>query len=256
MQRDPRNFTGNGYAHAYEAGGFAQDTPLGGHYTYGVSASPAFSVNLAGINPQLPSPLGGFELQPSENCPRNFIIFDQTDDKSRVMFHPAVVHKFSSVKNNVYPSQPDADRKSSSRTNNSQGNDNHDKYSSSFKEDTKDIDALLSSDEEGEDEEDDDVVSTGRTPNHWGSSSPGSSCSTKVLKHSMSSFSSAGNWTNNGSISNQDTRDRAKNMVTVLREIIPGGELLDTSAVLDEAVRYLKYLKMEVKKLGIQSFDD
>ena len=47
-------------------------------------------------------------------------------------------------------------------------------------------------------------------------------------------------------------RERMKKMVKKLRGIIPGGERMDTPAVLDEAVKYLKSLKVEVKKL--QSF--
>jgi hypothetical protein len=41
-----------------------------------------------------------------------------------------------------------------------------------------------------------------------------------------------------------------KKMVRTLKGIIPGGDRMDTPAVLDEAVRYLKSLKVEVKKLG------
>jgi hypothetical protein len=41
-------------------------------------------------------------------------------------------------------------------------------------------------------------------------------------------------------------------VVTVLRGIIPDGDQLDTSSVLEKAVRYLKFLKMEAKKLGME----
>lgn len=48
-----------------------------------------------------------------------------------------------------------------------------------------------------------------------------------------------------------------KKMIKTLRGIIPGGgDQMDTPAVLDEAVKYLKSLNVEVKKkLGVQNFD-
>ncbi|TKW38829.1 hypothetical protein SEVIR_1G140666v4 [Setaria viridis] len=42
---------------------------------------------------EFPAPLNGLELQPSEACPKNYVIFDQTCTKSRVTFHPTLAHK-------------------------------------------------------------------------------------------------------------------------------------------------------------------
>uniref|UniRef100_A0A0A9FRA7 BHLH domain-containing protein n=2 Tax=Arundinoideae TaxID=156631 RepID=A0A0A9FRA7_ARUDO len=46
-----------------------------------------------------------------------------------------------------------------------------------------------------------------------------------------------------------------KKMMRTLKGIIPGGNQMDTPAVLDEAVRYLKSLKVEAKKLGVRGSD-
>lgn len=113
--------------------------------------------------------------------------------------------------------------------------------SSSFKEDSVEIDALLSMDDEyddvvddgggGDDDDNDDVMSTGRTPGSYNSccSSPDSACSTLATRK----------------------KARVKKMVKALRGIVPGGEQMETPVFLDEAVKYLKSLKMEVSKLGI-----
>ncbi|XP_020098866.1 transcription factor bHLH144-like [Ananas comosus] len=236
MQGDARILNGKGFlSHEYELG-CTQNSALNDHYPYSVPFPPQFL-----------SPLSGLEFQPLENCPKNFIIFDHTYDKGSVMFHPALVRKLGSPNLDLYPSHhAEKKGKISSRKNDIC----QDKFSSSFEEDSKDIDALLCSDEEGndgkkdddDDDDDDDVVSTGRTPDF--------SCSGK---HEPS-FSQ--DFTFDGSISKEKKREKMRKMVRVLREIIPGGDRLDAPAVLDEAVRYLKYLKVEVKKLGLQNFDD
>ncbi|MCD7455146.1 hypothetical protein HAX54_027222 [Datura stramonium] len=77
-------------------------------------------------------PFHGFEFQSSEACPKNFIIFNQTDYRSQIMYHPAMASKFP---------YPDLN------------------YNSSLLPD--DINALLSSEEE-DDKYDDEEVSTAR----------------------------------------------------------------------------------------------
>ena len=109
------------------------------------------------------------------------------------------------------------------------------------KEDTDEIDALMST-EDGEDE--DDVVSTGRTPGcRGGGSSPDSTCSSGCGGARKQEAGGGGG-------GEKKKKERMKKMVRTLKGIIPGGERMDTPAVLDEAVRYLKSLKVEVKKLG------
>ncbi|KAL5210598.1 hypothetical protein ABZP36_006221 [Zizania latifolia] len=48
-------------------------------------------------------------------------------------------------------------------------------------------------------------------------------------------------------------RERIQETVAALRKIVPGGTAKDATAVLDEAICYLKYLKLKVKTLGAVS---
>ncbi|XP_065878005.1 transcription factor bHLH144 [Euphorbia lathyris] len=189
-------------------------------------------------------PVHGIEFQPSEVCPKNFIIFDQTDHRSQIMFHPTVAHKFGNPGLNMHTSYfPETyDRKGV--------NDIAREMSSSIKEDSDDIDALLSLEEEEQDEYDEDEVSTARTYGCYGSSSP-DSCSTHGYKPRKNGSSSA-QYSSSGDSSNSERkRQKMKKMVKALRRIVPGGDQMNTVNVLDEAVKYLKSLKVEVQKLDV-----
>jgi hypothetical protein len=48
-------------------------------------------------------------------------------------------------------------------------------------------------------------------------------------------------------------RERIQETVAALRKIVPGGIAKDATAVLDEAICYLQYLKLKVKTLGAVS---
>lgn len=213
-----------------------------GGYTYNISAASAINATIA--VPKQTGPFHGVDLQPSEMCPKNFIIFDQTDNKSRIMFHPALANKFN------YPSFDIHGTCEENGVVNVNINE-----SSSLKEDTEDIDALLSLEDEGSEDEE---VSTGRTMGNYGGSSPnsystGSSRARRKMRSSTvqktfpcSSGSSSSN--------NERKRQRMNKTLAAMRGIVPGGDGMDTATVLDEAVRYLKSLKVEVKKLGIGNF--
>ena len=252
MQRDPSFFDGKvPPTDAYGTGVNVHSTPFGGHYTYGAPVPPAFGVVLAGTKHCFcPSPLNAVELEPTETCPKNFIIFDQTEKKSRVMFHPALADKFNCHSNLDFgESHAHEDPKATEQI------DGDNQISYLPKEDTEDINALLSFEE---DDEEDDVLSTGRTPSYWiGHSSQGSLGSDEGLKCTWSEKSlCSGASSSSASSRSGRKRERMRKMVKVLRGIIPGGEVMDTPAVLDEAVNYLKSLKVEVKKLGMHNFKD
>ncbi|XP_062223428.1 transcription factor bHLH144-like [Phragmites australis] len=225
---------GYGYGgYGYDAGGYSS---AGGYCSNGYpSAAPTYEDPLvAGRRAHdFPAPLNGLELQPSETCPKNYVIFDQTCTKSRVMFHPSLAHKLGGS-SACYGGGGDAHDvgKGAYRDN----NDYDDSCSVRQKEDTDEIDALLSS----EDGDEDDVVSTGRTPGYRDGTSPDSTCS--------SSYGGGGG-------KPRPKKDRMKKMMRTLKGIIPGGNQMDTPAVLDEAVRYLKSLKVEAKKLGVRGSD-
>lgn len=191
-------------------------------------------------------PFGNVDIQPSDHCPRNFIIFDQTRNRSQIMLHPEVSSKI------LYPNFCTETSLFHENVNRKDAVDETDDATSTLKEDSDDIDALLGSEYE-ENEESDDEVSTARTNAIYECNSP-DSCSNyeSVPKKSRSVFKKS-------SLSNgneKKKRDRVRKMVKALRAIVPGANRMSTVAVLDEAVRYLKSLRVEVKKLGVGDSND
>ncbi|KAK8276517.1 hypothetical protein V6Z11_D10G205500 [Gossypium hirsutum] len=102
-------------------------------------------------------PLHGIEFQPFEVCPKIFVIFNQTDNRNQVLFNPAITNKFHGNGLNVFANYNDGkyERKDVY--------DVGEETSSFLKEDSDDIDALLSSEEEEQVEYDEEEVSTART---------------------------------------------------------------------------------------------
>lgn len=197
-------------------------------------------------------PFHDVEFQPSEVCPRNFIIFDQTDHRSQIMYHPAMAHKFSNPGLNIHTTYVHDTFGGKEMINDVT------EISSPLEEDSDDIDALLSSEDEEEEEEqaeyDEEEVSTARTYGNYGCSSPESysNYGSKARKNSSSSSIHK----SSGSVSScksERKQQRVKKMVRALRGIVPGGNQMNSAAVLDEAVQYLKSLKVEVQKLGVGS---
>lgn len=189
-------------------------------------------------------PLHGVKFQPSEACPRNFIICDQTNNGSQIMFHPTIHSKL------CYPGLnfcfPSIEEDSGKVHTNIYGRE-----ASPLKEDSDDIDALLNYDEEEEEECDDEVVSTARTCGNY-PSDLFDSCSSHGGSRSRKSRSPTFSQEPYGNDSNCSGRKRqkVKKMVKALKRIVPGGNQMNTVAVLDEAVRYLKSLKVEVETHG------
>ncbi|CAN6226959.1 unnamed protein product [Urochloa humidicola] len=200
---------GYGYGYGYDAGGYVYDAgaygSAGGYYYsnsngYPAPAAPAYAEETAGrIAHGFPAaPVEGVELQPSDACPKNYVIFDQTHTgSSSVTFHPSLAHKLAGSP--------------------ASGHDGADDACSPAREDSEEIDALLQSSSE----DDDDVTST---------------CSSAAVGGGR-----------------PRKKERIKKMVRALKGVVPGGKQMDTPAVLDEAVWYLKSLKLEAatkKKLG------
>lgn len=197
-------------------------------------------------------PFHDVEFQPSEVCPRNFIIFDQTDHRSQIMYHPAMAHKFCNPGLNIHTTYVHDPFGGKEMVNDVT------EISSPLEEDSDDIDALLSLEDEEEEEEqaeyDEEEVSTARTYGNYGCLSP-ESCSNYGSKARKNSSSSSIH-KSSGSVSsckNERKQQRVKKMVRALRGIVPGGNEMNSAAVLDEAVQYLKSLKVEVQKLGVGS---
>lgn len=192
------------------------------------------------------TPFERFNLQPSEACPKNFIVFDQTDQRSRIMFHPAMTYKFNSPGLNVHAT-------SSQDFEKNKVNQMERELSSSFEEDPNDIDALLSIGVDELEDFDEEEVSTARTHENYESiSDTCSSYCSKSRKKRLSSASVQKSSGAGGYCYDEGKHREMKRMVRLLRKIMPGGgNQMDTVAVLDEAVKYLKSLKVEVEQFGV-----
>jgi hypothetical protein len=190
------------------------------------------------------TPFHGVEFQPSEVCPKNFIIFDQTDRRSQIMFHPAIANKFTG---------PSLDRHAAYSERNFQDVNYVDNEISEQKEDSDDIDALLYSDEEEHEGSDEEEVSTGRTYGNYGCNSPDSFSNYGSKPRKISSTLYTVDSSRSGA---ERKRQKMKKMIKGLRGIVPGSDQMNTVAVLDEAVQYLKSLKVEAQKLGVGNFEN
>ncbi|RXH98990.1 hypothetical protein DVH24_011315 [Malus domestica] len=73
------------------------------------------------------------------------------------------------------------------------------------------------------------------------------------LRSSLEKSSGVGS---SSSCNSERKRQKTKKMVRALRGIVPGGNETNTVAVLDEAVQYLKSLKVELQKIGIENLND
>lgn len=189
------------------------------------------------------TPFHGVEFQPSEVCPKSYIIFDQTDHRSQILFHPAIVNKFNTPGVCATCIEDKFQMKEVGHSER--------EISSPLKEDSDDIDALLSLEESEQEEYDEEEVSTARTHGDYRSLSP-DSCSNYVSQPKKNRFSTSPQMSSSSgeSCNSERKRQKMKKMVRALRGIVPGGNQMNTVAVLDEAVRYLKSLKVEVQKLG------
>nr|ALB35155.1 basic helix-loop-helix 144-like protein transcript variant 1 [Morus alba]ALB35156.1 basic helix-loop-helix 144-like protein transcript variant 2 [Morus alba] len=222
---------------------------MGNNYMH-IPVAPAYGADLP-PGPMHMKHFHGIEFQPSEVCPRNFIIFDQTDHRSQIMFHPAIAHKFSSPGLNMGTAYVPGNFGGKER------NIEAREISSTLREDSDDIDALLSL-EEDEQKYDEEEVSTARTYGNYGSSSP-ESCSNYGSKTKKNRSSSSIHRSSDGassSCNDERKRQKMKKMVRALKGIVPGGNQMTTVTVLDEAVQYLKSLKVEVQKLGVGNIRD
>lgn len=213
-------------------------------------------------------PYHGVELQPSAVCPKNFVIFDQTYDRSQVMYHPELTHKLMNTPSlnalaSTFQNEYVASTYQNEYVGGSYGNYDQE-VSSSHQEDPNEIDALLSADEDYEDDDDEgneegdsEEVSTARNSyRDYGNTSAESCCSS--YGYNNNNNSSRKQSLSGSASSNNDGKGRKKmkKMMGVLRRIVPGGEQMNTACVLDEAVQYLKSLKIEAQKLGVGHFSN
>ncbi|KAM1138610.1 hypothetical protein COP1_036522 [Malus domestica] len=83
-------------------------------------------------------PFHDVEFQTSSICPKNFIIFDQTNHRSQIMFNPEIAHKITGPAFNLGAAYIQ------DNLGLNEGNNDNREASSTLKEDSDDIDALLS----------------------------------------------------------------------------------------------------------------
>ncbi|KAL5054696.1 hypothetical protein RYX36_035378 [Vicia faba] len=194
-------------------------------------------------------PFERFNLHPSKVCPENFVVLDQTDQQNRVLFNPAMTYKFNSpgfnFNTHAYAQDFEKDKI----------NQMERELSSSFEEDSKDIDALMSLDSDELEDYDEEEVSTART--HEKDESTSDTCSSYCMKSRKKRLLSSSVQTSGtkGYCSSSEKKQHLemKRMVKILRNIVPGGgNEMDTVTVLDEAVKYLKSLKVEVEQFGVE----
>lgn len=220
--------------------------PMGGTYIHNAPNASGIGGITLPTDVGQPKPFHGVNFQSSEACPKNFIIFDQTVDRRQIMFHPGFAPKFCLPSLNVhsaYVNRDNLDREAEAVV--------EKELSSSYEEDPDDIDALLSWDEEEEECEDDDEVSTARTQGGYGSDSS-DSCSSYGSKAKKARLPSSSMKKTSACGKSERKRQKMRKMVQAIRGIVPGGSSqMNTAAVLDEAVRYLKSLKVEMQKIGV-----
>lgn len=210
-----------------------------GYFMQNTRMAPAFNNRIVPVPSDI-EPLGpfhGVDIQSSDACPRNFVIFDQSNTRSHIIFHPEIRSKFFDfgLADSASILKDKDDRKDA----NYEG-----KFFSLLKEDSDDIDALLSMEDVENKEYDDDEVSTARTDATYECDSP-DSCSkyeSPLRKRSVFGTSSVIRC-------NYNKGERRRTMVKVLKRMVPGAKRMSTVTVLDEAVRYLKSLKAQVHNL-------
>lgn len=183
-------------------------------------------------------PIGSFfgqnvDFQPSKICPRNFVIFDWTNNHSQIMYHPTAAPNFG------YPDAAYID-------NNMIVQKDENAHKEVFKEDSADIDLLLSFEEEEEDEYVEEEVSTARTRGN-DATDTADSCSSRP-RNRKSKLGLSSSYSHKSS---ETKRGKIRKMVNSLRGIVPGGNHMNTIAVIDEAVKYLKSLKVELQKADV-----
>lgn len=207
-----------------------------GYFMQNTHVAPAFNNRIVPVPSGIES-LGPFhvvDIQPSDACPRNFVIFDQSNTGSQIIFHPEIRSKFLDF--GLADSASILKGKDARKDANYEGN-----FFSLVKEDSDDIDALLSMEDVENKEYEDDEVSTARTDATCERDSPDSCSNYELPPRKRSVFG-----TSSVIRCNYKKGERTRTMVKVLRRLVPGAKQMSTVTVLDEAVRYLKSLKAQV----------
>ncbi|KAI0495292.1 hypothetical protein KFK09_025442 [Dendrobium nobile] len=223
------------------------------------------------LNSEFISPLNSQVFKPASSSSRlnastpskRFVVYDHSGDQRSLIFS-SVNDPFQTLN----PTLPSSNA-SYAFASNSHSNNKHEE----MHEDTEEIDALLYSDSEFS--FDSEEASTGHSPLNMKEEEVMVSIPPKRrkldLNHSsideslidtassaiasnfqeIPSYDDADmNYVDCGSNLDDESRDKQfQTIVKALRRIIPGGDAMDTAAVLDEAISYLKSLKPQANSL-------
>ncbi|XP_020578859.1 transcription factor SAC51-like [Phalaenopsis equestris] len=190
------------------------------------------------------NPLNSSSEQQSITQTKKFLIFDHSGDQTSLVFS-SVANPFEGLN----PPLP---------LNYAHESKYHEIEEEEMHENTEEIDALLYSDSEYIDDEE---TSTGHSPFDMAEEDITSShIPCKRRRVSSTDFDSSlvdtassvfaprsGYVREEDDLAERNKKERIKQTVRVLRKIIPGGDGKDTVSVLDEAIQYLKLLKLRAK---------
>lgn len=239
---------------------------------FGVQGSPLRlnSDFISPLNSQVFNPANSSSGMKASTPTKRLLVFDLSGDEKNLIFS-SVANPFQTL-NPTLPSS----HASYAFASNSHASDEREE----MHEDTKEIDALLYSDSEFS--FDSKEASTGHSPLNMKDEEEVTSLPTPAKRRKlnlnysaideslMDTASSAkasnspktpsdGNanisYVDSGSNLDDESRDegdkqgRIQTIVKALRRIIPGGDAMDTDAVLDEAIRYLKFLKLQANSM-------
>lgn len=205
-----------------------------------------FQLNSALMPPLQPS---GFASGQSK-----FIVFDRTGDQTKVIYS-SFGSQFS------YPCPTTNDLPASNETNVSNGNVN---VNEEMHEDTEEIDALLYSDSDNDFDEEEEastghyspVENTTRNDEEEVASSavlqPPHPPPAKRRRVESDLDDTASSTHCIGTNERKKAKsEKIQETVGILRRIVPGGKGKDAASVLDEAIWYLKSLRLKAKGLGL-----
>ncbi|KAF2298724.1 hypothetical protein GH714_026246 [Hevea brasiliensis] len=203
---------------------------------------------------------------------KKFLVFDQSGDQTTLIFSSgtgAPVQCFTSWSPNPIAAYNLKREDHGTKENihleaisaNQFGGKNDTELQSDMHEDTEELNALLYSDDDSDSTDDDEVTSTGgysvlpALMDTASSMKPIRSC--EFEDDAESRCEDGLDWTS-GEMNSEPTKkrirkERIRETVSILQNIIPGGKGKDATVVLDEAINYLKSLKLKAKALGLDA---
>ncbi|EYU26576.1 hypothetical protein MIMGU_mgv1a011221mg [Erythranthe guttata] len=212
-----------------------------------------------------PTELGQPKIPTAPAHQKRFLVFDQSGDKTTLMYtqwspkphNPYNLNKEGPTYSN-FPSRPNTKDEiiedNSERNAAMEGEEMH--------EDTEELNALLCSDYDTDISEDDEETSTGHSPSTMTDNgvpdsieadSFGGPTKRQKLFHAKTSALEDDADSSYGNGCKRSRKEKINETVRVLRNVIPGVDGKEAMVVIDEAIHYLRYLKVKAKSFGLDS---